>query len=1297
MGKTITKLYLYDSSQEANNYRGTDYSQYVLLGDSDTDNLDDTLDTAEVTLAGLPFREEFAPTTKFILEKWQLENDELGNPVEVLYKDLHLEVSTDAVEQPIMSDDTYFNHCITFIEAGVEAQTRIVDDIAITYKLKDVSLQSTPNYDPDANAIKSLTNVETIPSENFGTNSGFFDWATRRIGHAFKWVMPDWYQVTINGELKTPSWDDWDNAKLYKEVPSGQSSAQVQLPVPMLECLSSVANSKSYAHNGYCSLEVIVEETNLASLQKTTILTMDVNPNRNDTHENWTADSMLPQLNYGWIESRPFATISGGSTTGGVRGTFLHRVSQVAEPTNTTTNRVITFNVQPNCFYNVSVRRKELDPKETTGCGIVTGFNYYEQEYDKQPAYTAFSSYTSYYVWLDKNNTDSKINVNYPLLTLGFNAVQAGQAYSVYLRNAPDATALNLFNKAQLTTQNTMKVDGIVVDETPKTFYLQENDENELRNTIIVESFYNQKNFWQVLMDIGKYIHARPKVTFGEDNKLKVGWKRYGRTDQFTDNANNISIYNSRFVEEYISSLSSYITNMVQLGGSITETIAPKSSSEDYLVYNDVAEIITEKNIIELVKLETIRKSDGEIRDITQYVFEESVYNILSVNVSDSVNKGLAIYYKLGTNKIVGLTYRLPVVNPGSGDDDYAIKRIIGRVYTDLNPSVWNSIQINDYLFRVTYRTKDTLRSDQTRPDLRKYMLSTKYDRVPQHNQFNNQTDVVVDSEKFGHNIYGKLIRTGNTVYTKLEWVEGLSTLKKSGDLYNIDGELYYVSKVRNVYYEDHIESEVEFSKDFNRLSQIIGIPSEPRFYEISERNIVDREIAIDDYIEIGTYTPSTHTTRWGKDSFISVSGWNNISDWLISPSGSGGSYPTYAITVFKNDINKETILGNEEFIVETCHPVNTYTVENTLSIEWDMQDNFSAGDQVSKVTTPRDNNPDTAYKTLLPYRYCDVYGRCDMIDFALMPLNFIFDFDPTEYSPAQISELRKESVNQVQALPESPLNLSAINQRYIGTYTGDTYPTQEELNDFFEQQMGQEETPQSGDYIYYKGTKFTYAVGESSSATTSGWRARGVSSPFCSADGIYVTTNGEKTIDQLTDEDVVIDFKENIDDYKSHQHGLIVLKDCRETLKFNYNLQLLSDSDRFVISSNVWNPNKGTLKIGLLKNEINKLSNSTIDNENFAIENIGYAVYWSGQEPYRIVGINNAIQTYAQNNDMSVQDLMEGVKAIVLYDTTEINNYNVSGAKYFVFGRNIDGLSLEEATKDWILQHIDKSEFPKQ
>lgn len=1182
MGKIITKLYEYDSSQESNEYRGTDYSQYILLGDSDCDNLDDTLDTVELTLAGLPFREEFAPSTKFIYEKWQELVGEDGLPTLERYKNLHLVVSTDAVEQPIMSDDTYFNHSITFIEASVEAQKRLVDNIAVTYRLKNVSLKSTPLYDVNANAISTKTDVE--PQSKYGVSEGFI-WETRTIGHSFVWEMPNWYQVTLNGVTKTPSWSDWRDFKLYQEIPSNQTSTTIELPVPMLRCRCGINGGSAFAQNGYCSIDVIVERTPIAGGQTTVVQQFRVDPAEDTPEENtWNRDEI------GGGETRRFGEIVSryvAQPTSTIR--FLTYISKVSELTPTKTNRVISLTIDVGFQYRIICKRHVFKREDYA---IYNGV-----AYDDYPAYICRSKSVQRFAivsWTDVENTAYYVNDNYPETTISFNAVLEGTNQELFLREAPIASAYDLYNKAQLCTQNFRKVSGTPVDETQTSFYLEKQDKQELKNTIIVENFYNQKNLWEIQMDIGKYIHARPQIRFGSNNRFKTTWKKYGLTDQYEDRAKPISIYNSRFIEEYISACSSYVTNMVQLDGIITETVAPKSSSEDYLVYNDVAEIIVEKPIIEIVKLEIIKKSNNMVKDITNYVFEESVYNLLSINANDSVNKGLAIYYKLGTNKIVGLNYQLPSINTGAADTEYAIKRIIGKEFGLLSTSDIQSTKINDYLFRITYRTKDTLRSNQSRPDLRKYLLSTPFDRVPQHNQFNNQQDVVVDSVKFGNNIYGKLIRTGNTVYTKLEWVDGLPELKHSGELYTIDNNLYYVSKVKNTYYEDHIESEVEFSKDFNRLSQIIGIPSEPRFYEISERSSIDREISLDDYIVLGTSSSIFDISR-REDSCVSPNGWNYIKDLLL---GEEKAFPKYAVTVFKNDIDKLTIAGNETFKVETCHPVCAYSIENTLTLEWDMRDNFSAGDQVGETSQSKDPNKpdDTAYYTLKPFRYGDVYGRCDMIDFAIV----------SDYTFANQSEVLNLPANPI------PLNLS-------------------------------------------------------------------------------------------TNEDILFTSAKYTNEYGSQTHGIITLKDNRETLKFNYNLQVLTDSDRFVLSAYMWKPGKQNLKLGLLNTEINKISNATISNMDFAITEIPFSATVDPGLPILdqtsriVISINTALTNYATSQNITLDELMEGIKAIVIYSTNEVNENSNSGAKYFVFGKNIGGLSVADATKNWTLRHKRRDDFKSQ
>ena len=119
---------------------------------------------------------------------------------------------------------------------------------------------------------------------------------------------------------------------------------------------------------------------------------------------------------------------------------------------------------------------------------------------------------------------------------------------------------------------------------------------------------------------------------------------------------------------------------MVQLGGVIEEFIAPKTTNEQLLVSNDTAEIIVSKPIIELMKIEVIRKSDGISADITPFIYEENVYKTLGIDYQVVPNRGIAMFYKLGTNVITGGQYQLPQSNTNMYTD-YAFKKIIYSAY----------------------------------------------------------------------------------------------------------------------------------------------------------------------------------------------------------------------------------------------------------------------------------------------------------------------------------------------------------------------------------------------------------------------------------------------------------------------------------------------------------------------------------------------------------------------------------------------------------------------------------------
>ena len=160
------KLYKYDSAQENNGYRGTgenDFSPFVLQASQLTEDITQELDTAEITLSGVSFSKEIEPATKLIMDI--VEVGELG--LETIRDTRHFVVSSDNVSQPVLSDDTYFDHHLSLIEPSVIAQKRLVDNISVTHKLKDVSLEESVAY-PTTDTYINIENSYFTPGQNFG-------------------------------------------------------------------------------------------------------------------------------------------------------------------------------------------------------------------------------------------------------------------------------------------------------------------------------------------------------------------------------------------------------------------------------------------------------------------------------------------------------------------------------------------------------------------------------------------------------------------------------------------------------------------------------------------------------------------------------------------------------------------------------------------------------------------------------------------------------------------------------------------------------------------------------------------------------------------------------------------------------------------------------------------------------------------------------------------------------------------------------------------------------------------------
>jgi len=537
----------------------------------------------------------------------------------------------------------------------------------------------------------------------------------------------------------------------------------------------------------------------------------------------------------------------------------------------------------------------------------------------------------------------------------------------------------------------------------------------------IYETIFENKNLWEVLLQIGYYLHAIPYLEFAKDgtDRFVLKFRQLGDTRQNPDTNTKITVFNSRNLSDYFSQYDSYVTNLFSPQNIVEEWITVKTGDSSYLVSNDTAELNTSKPILEVVEFDCIY--DGHAggtagtKSILTYIFENSIYQILTSDDPEKIRpaKGNALYYTFGTNKIQGLQYLPPQVS--SGTFSYALQQIVTREFgAGSNPiNIPKNIKYNNLRFRIKYRTQDSLRLSQVRPDITRFVKNSEYEKYPHHEQFYGQQDKIVDSERLSANLFGKLVRVGNAIAQSQEYVSA-GDEKETGDLVLIDvgngKEPYYVTSIEGEYYAEVVLQKVSYSKNFNQLSQIVTIPSEPRFHEVSERSKIRREVRIMEFLELSTVAPpAPQSLRFMEGTTL-----QNLLKTVVFAKENTFTHPNFAYSKFKADKKRQHKGSYGQFVdsevlfpssdidrsnpnnITPLHPksyadnittVLHFPLHDGIVYEWDMVDNFSAGDFIDTEIKSPDNAPNknAAYYAQQPVRYVDILGRADLFEFKLI------------------------------------------------------------------------------------------------------------------------------------------------------------------------------------------------------------------------------------------------------------------------------------------------------------------------
>ena len=516
--------------------------------------------------------------------------------------------------------------------------------------------------------------------------------------------------------------------------------------------------------------------------------------------------------------------------------------------------------------------------------------------------------------------------------------------------------------------------------ETPR-FTLSAAAEKTLDRIYAPQLSFTRQTLRECLQEVGKVVHGEPRLN--PDNSIIFDF--YGGTKRsFVGQHANIYSSSSQQIEQFCSSVDSTAQNMVNqtdwAAGVITEPdnyyFKTVRTETQYVRITDSNMLIaTERPIYQLPKekglVVLIQNGSGIVGvDLTPYVVESTIYNSQLSSYSDAYpySKAYGIYFTQGQKNIQGLNFKQDAAFAPEFQN-YAIVNIIKRACA-AQGITWTPPEGQEYAnlaFQVSYVPYFDIRVSQSKPYYKDYKSG--------YALIYNQSANTIESRYYGENLKGAVARLGNPEKTITYNLTRLSQIPKAGELYDDD---YYISAVTTEFLPTYIKCVVALSKDFNRLSQFIGISSEKRYYEISEKQTLDRSTLYKDYIVIGDEEESD--SRLIGEDFMAA-----VADTFTQ---TGNYRPLTRVTAwggtYENPVSV-TVNGQTQSPLPCVQlSVVSVAIGNSMCFMWNYKDNYSAGSASEYISS---GGVSGYWQN--DYQYTDYYGKMYYYNFDVtMPEN---------------------------------------------------------------------------------------------------------------------------------------------------------------------------------------------------------------------------------------------------------------------------------------------------------------------
>lgn len=512
-------------------------------------------------------------------------------------------------------------------------------------------------------------------------------------------------------------------------------------------------------------------------------------------------------------------------------------------------------------------------------------------------------------------------------------------------------------------------------------YVLDEDFAEKYKNVLAPEFSFTNCTLFEALAQVGGYIHAIPRLmplSTTDDTHYKVTFDKLGGSEQAPTMPPMIYQDSTIDSNEWcgkITSPAQNLCNTTDEGGTITELgndyITVRTEDGNIEINGDNVLIRTSLPIQQLIKLECgfipdhDANFDGRttpVGDITAYAYEDAEYSVLSSywGTAYPYSKAWALRWKQGGTTIDGLTWRQKnVTSIGDAFQNTAIINIINaKTGLSLKSSATNDGEWYRRLaFKVTYVPIATARVEAVKPLLTD---GGETNNALVYNQGAN----VAETSFYGEKMRGAIARLGQDVEQRTYDIKTYSQMPKVGQI--LDGK--YIATIDAEYDITRIRITVTLAKNFNQLSQFVGLNSNYRLYDISEKQSVERHIHYADKIFIGkTPTAGSNLTLLQNVPNVLIN--------TINHSKTGDEEIKKAQLVRVLPFSAGNALEDRAVIL----PVVAFPFGTSICFNFSFYDNYGAGYQSSD---DYENEKNKAAQRLVPYT--DVYGEVSHIHFAM-------------------------------------------------------------------------------------------------------------------------------------------------------------------------------------------------------------------------------------------------------------------------------------------------------------------------